>query len=419
MKQLSAAVGDPETVRSSKEETQGNPRTLLIAVAVGVIVLNLYASQPLIELIGSEAGLSSASASLIPTLTMLGYATGLFLVVPLTDLLENRRLIAFSLAACVVTLLLFSIATTTALLLITSFFVGLTTSGIQMLVPMAALLAPPAARGRVLGNVMSGLMLGILFSRPAASLVADFANWRTFYRITAGLIALLALILARALPERRPAPGSNYLGLLASMWSLLRQEPLLRLRAMTQACCMAAFGIFWTCVAIRLSAAPFNLTQRGIAAFALAGAAGAIIAPLAGRAGDRGWTGTATLVAHASVLVAMLLAATAGAGLLGFTIAVHSSTALALLVASAVLLDSGVIADQALGRRAINLLRPEARGRLNGVFTGTFFIGGAIGAAISGIAWARGGWSVVCLVAAGFGLLALALFAAGRKIVPH
>lgn len=387
---------------------------LLFAAAVGVIVLNLYASQPLIELIASGVGMRASSASLVPTLTMLGYASGLFLLVPLTDLVENRTLIALSLGCCVIALWLLSLASTSALLLMTSFLVGLTTSGIQMLVPLAALLSPPAERGRVVGNVMSGLMLGILLSRPAASLVADLLGWRAFYRITATLIAVLAVILVRVLPKRYPASGRSYLALLASLWSLLRNEPVLRLRALTQAFCMAAFGIFWTAVALRLASAPFALTQRGIAAFALAGAAGAIIAPLAGRAGDRGWTRPATTLAHLSIVGAMLLAVVAGSGAIGFRPASHPSAALALLAMSAVLLDLGVIADQALGRRAINLLQPEARGRLNGVFTGTFFIGGAVGAGLSGITLLLGGWTAVCLVSGGFGLLAVLVFAVAR-----
>ncbi|MGK9235326.1 MFS transporter [Inquilinus limosus] len=384
------------------------PLMLLLAAAVGIVVLNLYASQPLIGLIGPALGLAPAAASLVTTLTLLAYAAGLVLLVPLVDLVANRRLIVATLAVDVAALAAAATATSTPVFLAASVLIGLTSTAIQMLVPIAAALATPADRGRVVGNVMSGLMIGILLSRPIASLMADSFGWRSFYVLTAGLIAALALVLLRALPERRPAPGPRYAALIGSLWTLLRQEPVLRRRAAYQTLLMGALSVFWTAVALRLAASPFGLGQGGIALFALAGAAGVVVAPIAGRVADRGWSQRATLVAHGLVLLALLLAGLAGGAWTGWV------PSLGLLAAAAVLLDAGVAADQILGRHAINTLRPEARGRLNGLYTGLFFIGGSAGAAIAGPAWIWGGWSAICGVGLAFALAALLLRLADR-----
>ncbi|OKO91501.1 MFS transporter [Bradyrhizobium sp. NAS80.1] len=390
--------------------------TLLFAIAVGVVVLSLYSSQPLVGLIGPSFGLNASEASLVTTLTLLGYASGLFLLVPLTDLVENRMVIVATLAVDVIALAAVACAPTTSLFLIACYVTGLTTSAIQMLVPVAAQLSAEARRGRVVGNVMSGLMLGILLSRPAASLVAEFAGWRWFYGVLAVIVAMLALVLMFVIPKRSPQTSTTYFRLIGSMWTILSEEPVLQRRALYQALCMGAFGVFWTSVALRLSAPPFSLDQTGIALFALAGAAGAIIAPIAGRAGDRGWTKGATRLAHLAVIGSMALAGIGGHELAPGASAVSANVALAILVAAAVLLDLGVIGDQTLGRRAINLLRSEARGRVNGLFTGLFFLGAAAGSAVSGLAWVYSGWSGVCAVGAVFGATALVVSLTERAV---
>ncbi|MBE7246852.1 MAG: MFS transporter [Actinomycetospora chiangmaiensis] len=383
-----------------------NRIVLMLAIAAGTIVLSLFASQPLAGVIGPSLGLDAAGTGLVTTITLLGYASGLFLLVPLTDLVENRRLIGRTLTVGTLALLAAAAAPSAPLFLVASFLIGLTASAIQMLVPVAAILAPEAERGRVVGNVMTGLMLGILLSRPSASLVADYAGWRWFYGILAGLVGALAIAIARVVPERQPVQTASYPRLIASLFGLLRDEPVLRRRAAYQGLCMAAFGIFWTSVALRLARPPFELGQTGIAVFALTGAAGAVIAPIAGRAGDRGQTRPATILAHLGVVAALVLAAIAGAGSAS---GLPGLVALAVMALAAVILDLGVIADQALGRRAINMLRPEARGRLNGLFTGLFFIGAALGSSLSGLAWVLVGWSGTCALGGLFGLAALAL----------
>lgn len=405
------------SARLQSIDTQDTPAisnriVLMLAIAAGVIVLSLFASQPLAGVIGPSLGLDAAGTGLVTTVTLLGYASGLFFLVPLADLIENRRLIRRTLTAGTLALLAAAMAPSAPLFLLASFLIGLTASAIQMLVPVAASLAPEAERGRVVGNVMTGLMLGILLSRPSASVIAEYAGWRWFYGVLAGLVGLLTIVIVRVVPERRPSQTVSYSGLIASLFVLLKDELVLRRRAAYQGLCMAAFGIFWTSVALRLALPPFGLGQTGIAVFALTGAAGAVIAPIAGRAGDRGQTRPATILAHLGVVAAMALAAIGGAGTAGD---IPGVVALSVMALAAVILDLGVIADQALGRRAINMLRPEARGRLNGLFTGLFFIGAALGSSLSGLAWVLVGWSGTCALGGLFGLAALALsFREGR-----
>jgi predicted MFS family arabinose efflux permease len=322
---------------------------------------------------------------------------------------ENRRLTLGTLSLCVAALAASAFAPNAVVFLVLCFAVGTTSTAVQMLVPTAAFLTPEAARGRVVGNIMSGIMLGLLLARPIAAVVTEFFGWRAYFALSALLVAGIALALARVLPERRPAAGPRYGALIFSLYELVRDEPVLRRRALYQALLMGNFSVFWTAIALRLGAAPFNLGHNGIALFSLAGAAGAVVAPMAGRAGDRGHTNLVTFLGHFTVIAAMVLAGIAGGASWAFGIELPPALSLGLLVATALLLDAGSIADQALGRRAINLLRPEARGRVNGLFTGIFFLGASAGAVCAGPAWAWGGWTAVCWVGLAFAAAAFLL----------
>ena len=382
---------------------------LIFAAAVGVIVLPLYAAQPLISTIAASFGVSPRAMGFTATMPM---AAGLLLLVPLIDLLETRRLILTTLSAGAVSLIAAALAPSSPFFLLAAFAFGASASAIQMLVPAAASMVPETQRGRVIGTVMSGLMLGILLSRPLASLAAMDFGWRGSYALDAVATAGTVVVLHRFLPHCTPDIGSQQYGaLIASLWELLAKEATLRRRATYQALCMGAFGIFWTAVALRLAEPPFELRQTGITLFTLAGVGGAVAAPAAGWAGDRGWNAPATRVAHAAVVVASILAGLAGAPWFGFDPSARPALSLALLVMGAVVLDLGVIGDQTLGRRAVNLANPEARGRINGLYTGIFFLGGAIGSLFGGVASTPSGWTFVCLIAAGFGITAF-LFAA-------
>ncbi|NUA26776.1 MFS transporter [Cupriavidus basilensis] len=371
--------------------------TLLLATACGLIVANLYYAQPLIGPIGHALGLSPQAAGLIVTLIQAGYGAGLLLIVPLGDIIENRRLICSLLAASALALAGAALAGHAGVFLLAAVCIGLSSVAAQVLVPFAAHLAPEHARGRVVGNVMSGLMLGIMLARPAASLVTDLWGWHAIFAGSAVGMALLAVVLMRLLPDRRPAPAVRYGALLVSMWQLLGSQPVLRRRAAYQACMFGAFSLFWTTVPLWLAGPEFGLSQKGIALFALAGVAGAVAAPIAGRQADRGR-------GRGMTMLAVLLAA--GAFVLGQAGMPGSPVALAALTIAAIALDFGVAASLVVGQRAIFALGAAYRSRLNGLFMAIFFTGGAVASAVGAWAFAHGGWTLTSWI--GFGLPAMA-----------
>lgn len=286
--------------------------TMFFSATVGVIVLNLFAAQPLTGPIAAELRLPASLTGLVAMLPQLGYAAGLVLLVPLVDLLENRRLIVTTLAVCAATLALPAVTRSGAVYLAAVFAAGAASSVIQMLVPMAASMAPDERRGRAVGNVMSGLMLGILLSRPLASLIAGAAGWRAFYGAAAAADIAIAAVLAAKLPLRAPQLSTRYAALLRSLWTLVATERVLQRRALSAALSMAAFSAFWTAIGLRLAAAPFDLGLHGIAMFAFAGATGAIVTPFAGLAGDRGRERDALRGAHVAMLAALAALGVAG-----------------------------------------------------------------------------------------------------------
>ena len=358
--------------------------TLLIAAACGLIAANIYLAQPLIGPISASLGLSAAMGGLIPTMAQLGYGAGLLLIVPLGDLIENRRLILSTLCIAILALAGAALSTHAAPFLLAALLIGLGSVAVQILVPYAAHLAPDATRGRVVGNVMSGLMLGIMLARPVASLVTEALSWHAVFALSAAVMAGLAVVLRLALPPRQPAPGLRYAELLASMGRLALRTPVLQRRALYHACLFAAFSLFWTAAPLFL-ADTFHLSQNGIALFALVGVAGAVAAPVAGRTADRNWSRPATGLAMAAVASALLL------GRLGLE---GSPLGLVMLLVAAVLLDFGVTANGVLGQRAIYALGAGVRSRLNGLYMATFFAGGAAGSALGGWSYAHGGWSL-------------------------
>ncbi|KOR75948.1 MFS transporter [Paenibacillus solani] len=380
--------------------------TLLLAAACGIIVANLYYAQPLVGVISSSIGLSANSSGLIVTLTQIGYVVGLLFIVPLGDIVDNRRLVVASLLLTGVALAITSVSKQAAPFLAASFVIGIGSVAAQVLVPFASYLASDSSRGRVVGNVMSGLLLGIMLSRPLSSLVADFLGWHTVFALSAVAVIILAIVLSKVLPARKPMTDTRYTALLGSMWHLLRTTPILRRRAAYHAFVFATFSLFWTTVPLLLSGPVFHFSQIDIALFALVGVAGAIAAPLAGRLADRGWTKPATWIALATVVSSMLLP---------LMIRTGSITGIVILVVSAILLDAGVSANLVLGQRALFSLSPEIRSRLNGLFMAIFFFGGAIGSAIGGWTYATGGWSAVLWVGMAFPIAALLYFATEKK----
>jgi predicted MFS family arabinose efflux permease len=371
--------------------------TLLLAIASGVIVANLYYAQPLVGPISIDTHLPLASAGLIVTLTQIGYVAGLLFIVPLCDLVENRRLVLSTLAVVIFALFASAFTHNALLFLIAAMFIGLGSVATQILVPYAAHLATEEQRGQVVGNVMSGLLLGIMLARPISSLVADLWGWQAIFIFSAVITAILAVMLAFLLPERRLSHTMKYGDLICSLWSLFKTQAVLRRRAFYQASLFGAFSLFWTVIPLFL-ASHFHLSQQGIALFSLAGVAGAIAAPIAGRLADKGWTKRLTGLAIVIAILSFLLT---------HIVEDSSAVALAMLVTAAITLDMAVSGNLVLGQRAIYSLGSEIRGRVNGVFMAVFFIGGAIGSAVGGWSYAHGGWMLASILGLSMPVIAL------------
>lgn len=371
--------------------------TFLLAIACGVIVANLYYAQPLVGPISIDTHLPLSSAGLIVTLTQIGYVAGLLFIVPLCDLIENRRLVSASLVVVICALGAAAFTHNALLFLIASMFIGLGSVATQILVPYAAHLATEEQRGQAVGNVMSGLLLGIMLARPIASFVADIWGWQAIFIFSATITTVLAISLAFILPKRTPSPTMNYADLMISLWSLFKTKAVLRRRAFYQACLFGSFSLFWTVIPLWLTS-HFHLSQQGIALFALAGVSGAIAAPIAGRLADKGWTKRLTGLAIISAILSYLLT---------HIVDDSSSIALALLVVAAITLDMAVSGNLVLGQRAIYSLGNEIRGRVNAIFMALFFIGGAIGSALGGWGYAYGGWMFASILGLSMPILAL------------
>ena len=376
---------------------------MLFAFCCGAIVANIYYAQPIIELIAPDIGLTPAMASLIVSLTQIGYALGLFFLVPLGDLLENRKLMIATTVVAIGSLLGAAFIEQPILFLLVSLLSGFSSVSVQILIPLAAHLAPAESRGRVVGSIMGGLLLGILLARPVSSVVADHFGWRAMFMAAAALMAFISVVLMLTIPKRQPDHSASYGQLLHSRGTLLREQPLLRQRAFYQGCMFAAFSLFWTAVPLEL-ARNHGLSQSEIALFALVGALGAIAAPMAGRLADAGHT-------HRASLLAMLF------GALSFLPAlVHPLYSVIGLAVTGVVLDFCVQMNMVLGQRAIYALDANSRSRLNALYMTSIFIGGAFGSAIASSVYEHGGWLAAMLVGSAFALLALLRFlSASRK----
>jgi predicted MFS family arabinose efflux permease len=366
-----------------------------------LIAGNLYYAQPLVGSISRDLALTPEAQGLIVTLGQVGYVLGLLLIVPLTDRIENRRLVLSLLVLAVFGLVGVALAPGEGLFLLAMFVVGLGSVAIQVLVPFAAHMSPEAIRGRVVGNVMSGLMLGIMASRPLSSFIANLLSWHAVFFLSAGAMGILLVVHSFLLPRRDPNPKPRYGDLMLSMVSLVLTMPDLRRRAITHAGLFASFSLFWTTAPLYLSGPAFNLSLAGIGWVSLAGVAGAVAAPIAGRIADRGWGFPASITAMCMVGLSFPMT------FLGET---GSNLALGLVVAAAILVDFGVTMNLVVNQRVIFSQPPEIRGRLNGLYMAIFFMGGALGSALGGWAFALGGWKGASLAGLLFPVAALGIF---------
>jgi predicted MFS family arabinose efflux permease len=382
-------------------EPEAGPSTALVTIvtiAAGALIANLYYAQPLIAQIAPDIGIQPALAGTVVGVTQIGFGLGLFFLVSLADLIENRRLALIMLGGTLVGLIGVATARNQAIFFASSLLIGLCSTGAQVLLPFLTHLIPPQRRGRVVGNVMAGVLTGVMLARPIALFIAGPFGWRAVFWCSAALTVFIGAMLMRIMPRHHPRSGMHYGQILVSMATLMRDTPGLRHRAAYQALLFGAFNMFWTVSPLML-ADHFHLSAHQIGIFALVGVGGALSAPIAGRMADRGRGGIATIAAM--VAVGACFYATNWAA---------QADALILLATLAILIDGAVQTNQVVSQKIIFSVPPQVRGRANALYMTSIFVGGAAGSIIGAYAYHQSGWPLTATLGGLTGAAAVALF---------
>ncbi|WP_273804624.1 MFS transporter [Providencia rettgeri] len=379
--------------------------TILMAIATGLIVASNYYAQPLLDTIAVQFNLTTNMAGFIVTAAQLGYAVGLLFLVPLGDLFERKRLILFMTFLSASGLLITALSTNIWQILLGTALTGLFSVVAQVLLPMAASIAHPNKRGKAVGIIMSGLLLGILLARTVSGAVAMVGGWRAIYWVAFILLIILLIVLAIKLPRYHQKANLNYFQLLCSIGRLFFSTPVLAVRASLGALSFANFGLLWTAMAFLLASPPFNYSEGTIGLFGLVGAAGALMASQAGHLVDKGKGKIITTVGLVLLLLSWLPIGLAKHSLVAFIIGI-------------LVLDLAVQAVHVTSQSTLYRIMPEARNRLTAGYMTSYFIGGALGSLLSGYAYERAGWEGVAIAGVSLTALSLIIWAIGIRFDP-
>jgi len=374
----------------------------VMTIATGLVVANIYYNQPLLADISRDFKVSEAQGGMLAMLTQSGYAAGMLFTVPLGDMLERKKLIMFEFFMTIVALLLAAWSPGIHVLMIASFLIGAFSIIPQLIVPMAAHLSPPGQRGKTIGFVMSGLLIGILLSRTVSGYIGAHLGWRAMFLIAAALMTILWIALYFLLPQVHPEYSGSYKELMKSLIDLIKEEPMLRVSAIRGALCYACFSGFWTTLVFLLKEPQYHAGSEIAGAFGLVGAFGALAASQMGRLSDKGNSHKLTTISILLVLISYIV--------FGF-----SANSMVLLVIGVIIMDMGVQATHISNQAVIFALRPEARNRLNTVYMVTYFIGGAAGTFLASQAWHIFKWNGVVVMGLILSVMALVTHLAKKK----
>ncbi|HHR5900265.1 TPA: MFS transporter [Providencia alcalifaciens] len=379
--------------------------TLLMAIATGLVVASNYYAQPLLDTIALQFNLTTNMAGFIVTAAQLGYAVGLLFLVPLGDLFERKKLIIVMTTLSASGLLITALSDNIWQILFGTALTGLFSVVAQVLVPMAASIAKPHQRGKAVGTIMSGLLLGILLARTISGGVAMIGGWRAIYWVAFGLMMILVLVLALKLPRYHQKTDLNYFQLICSIGRLFFTTPVLGTRALLGALTFANFALLWTAMAFLLASPPFNYSEGTIGLFGLVGAAGALMATQAGRLVDKGKGKLITTLGLVLLLLSWIPIGMAKYSLIAFIIGV-------------LVLDLAVQAVHVTNQSTLYRIMPEARNRLTAGYMTSYFIGGALGSLLSGYAYEHAGWLGVAISGAVLTGISLIIWAIGARFDP-
>lgn len=354
----------------------------LMAVGAGLVVANNYYNQPLLGMIAKEFGESEAATSRVAMFTQIGYAAGLLLIIPLGDMFKRKKIVLTDFIFIILSLLIFAFSKSLSVMIAASFFIGLTSVVPQIFVPIAAQLSAPEEKGRNVGIVMSGLLIGILASRVFSGLLGEYLGWREVFYIAAGMMVVLGVLIAWLLPDMQPTFKGTYSQLMGSIFRYTKEIPSLRLASLRGALGFGSFSIFWTTLTFRLEQAPFFQGSDVAGSLGLVGIVGALAASVTGSVSGK-------VNKNKIILIACLLMLLSW-GVFGF-----SGNTYIGLIAGIILLDMGLQGMHVTNQTIVFSTHPEASNRLNTVYMVSYFIGGSLGTFLGGIAWQYYGWNGV------------------------